>query len=469
MPRRVQDIVPSDRRSIRNISIPRTERAPISKGEAPLKIHKIIEKEEKIEKSEKTESKAEKISGRSDKEPMRRMAMTPPSRRRQRFGRKSMWLMITLGAVVVVVIVAFIASTYFSRAVFTITPKIIPVTVNSTLVVKPGVTNDLSYEVITVKSMESATVPATSGPPVSTKAEGKINLYNAYSASSIRLIAGTRLSDDSGRVYRLKSSVVIPGYTKPSGSVIAGSLSTSVIADQPGADYNISRSDPISDLKIVAYKGSAKYDTVYARLTSDVIGGAVGTKKIVSATVMASTTALLRAKIVASLLTQMRNSVPNGYIMYDNSYTSSFSAPTIGGTDTNQATITQQGIVYGIIFKSVNLISKLAGPQAVLTFGNLGFTTQGLSGLNFSITNMKDFAPDKKGTLIVNIKGTMKLVGTVPVDELKKKMAGKSLADSQDVLKTYAPVIENADGELVPPWSKIPSDTDRIMINVKGE
>jgi hypothetical protein len=80
---------------------------------------------------------------------------------------------------------------------------------------------------------------------------------------------------------------------------------------------------------------------------------------------------------------------------------------------------------------------------------------------------LKDFAPDKKGTLIVNLKGDLRLDGTVPVDDLKKALAGKSLADSQAVLKTFSPVIENADGELVPPWSKIPTDISRITVNVK--
>ena len=440
MPRRVQDIVPSDRRSIRDVTMGREKPSTstkIKKEEVPVKIHKI--------------------------------SMTPPAPKKRSFKRKSMWLMITLGVIVVIVVAAFIASTYFSRAVFTITPKVLPVTVNSTLVIKPGVTPDLSYEVITMKSSESATVPATDGPAISVKALGKVNLYNAYSATAIRLIAGTRLSDDSGRVYRLQSSVVIPGYTKPSGSVIAGTIPTSIIADQPGADYNISRSDSISDFKIVAYKGGPRYDTVYARLTSDVSGGAMGTKKIVSPALIASTTATLKSKILSSLLQQVKDSVPVGYIMYDSSYTSSFSNAVVSGTDKNQAVITLQGTVYGIIFKSADLISKLAGPQAVSTFGNLGFTSPGLKELAFSITNMKDFAPDKKGTLIVNIKGNMKLVGTVPVDELKKDLAGKSLADSQNVLKSFAPVIENADGELVPPWSKIPSDVDRITVNVKAE
>jgi hypothetical protein len=317
MPRRVQDILPGDRRSIRDIAVPRhsdektavktishlafERKAPRTKGETELKIHRVEERSE-----------------RNEKEPMRRMAMTPPPAKRKSFKKKWVWLTIMLGIIVIVAGAAFIASTYFSRAVFTITPKVIPITVNSPLVIKAGVSTDsgdLTYEVITMKATQSVTVPAADGPVISVKAGGKVNLYNAYSASSIRLIAGTRISGDSGLIYRLTSSVVIPGLTKPSGSIVAGSVSTSIIADQAGPEYNISRADSISDFKIVAYKGGLRYDTVYARLTSDVSGGAMGTKKIVPATVLASSTTALKSSILTSLLTQVRNQVPKDYVM----------------------------------------------------------------------------------------------------------------------------------------------------------
>ncbi len=484
MPRRVQDIVPNDRRSVRDIPVSKEKpipastrsvvekRSPKRKNELTLKIHKIGEKAEKDSRDVDggTEDRGiEERSTKSNKESLHRMAMTPPSHKHKSHKRKGMWAIITLGVVVLVVVAAFIASTYFSRAVFAITPKVIPVTVNNTLVIKPDVTSDIFYEVITMKSTESSTVAAKSGAAVSVKAEGTVTVYNASSPSSIRLIVGTRIANDSGKIYRLKSSIVIPAYTKPSGSIIPGSVSASIVADQPGSEYNISRSDAISDFKVVAYQGTSKYDTVYARLKSDVVGGASGVKKIVDPKVLATAVTALKAKILASLLTQIKGSVPPGYIMYDNSYTSSYGAPVVGGTDPSSATVTVLGTVYGIIFDQKKLISKLSGAQAVATFGGLGFTASGLEGLSFNITNLKDFAPDKKGTLILNIKGDMKLIGTIPVDELKKDLAGKSLADSQSVLKSFAPVIENADGELVPPWSKIPSDTSRITISVKGE
>jgi hypothetical protein len=42
------------------------------------------------------------------------------------------------------------------------------------------------------------------------------------------------------------------------------------------------------------------------------------------------------------------------------------------------------------------------------------------------------------------------------------------LADTQAILKPYyGSVIESGSGELVPSWSKVPSDLSRITVNVE--
>jgi len=461
MPRRVQDIIPNDRRSVRDIPVskdissasPRLSseiKAPKSKEEVIVKIHKVVEKDEPKAKVHQT------------------TAILPHPKRKV-VRKKSMWAVLTLGIIVLVGVVTFIASTYLSRAIFVITPKVRSVIVNTPLVIKRDVVNDLAYDVITMKSSESMDIPAVNGPIVSVRAEGVVTVYNAYSPSSVRLIVGTRIANDTGKVYRLKSSINIPGYTKPSGSILAGSVSANVVADQPGPDFNISRSDSMSDFKMVAYKGTEKYDSIYARLKSDVSGGASGTKKIVNPATLSATVTTLKSKILASLLTQVKGAVPTGYIMYDSAYTSSYSAAEVGGKDPSKATVTVRGVVYGIILEKSKLTSKLSAPGAVSTFGNLGFTTVGLEDLSFVITNLKDFSPDKKSSLVLNVKGNLKLIGTVPIEDVKKALAGKSLAESKDVLKSFSPVIETANGELVPPWAKIPGDVSRITINVKPE
>lgn len=404
------------------------------------------------------------------------MPITPPPlppRKRPRSHRFK-WPIITLVIFAVIAVGGYLASTLYSRATFAIVPKVIPISINGTRPYMAEAASDtaqksdvITYKLITLRATASTTVSATDGAMTNTKSAGKITIYNNFSAQPIRLIAGTRLAGENGLLYRLTSSIVVPGYTKPSGTIVAGKISTGVIADQPGQRYNISKAGFLEDLKIVAYKGSARYDTVYARLATDIAGGFSGTKKIISPSVIASTTGALKSSLTDSLLSQAKSSVMEGYIMYDSGYIMAFGAPVIGDSRPGIATIAQQGTIYAIIFQRNALIDAFAGSSVTSLFGDFSYTAPGLESLNIVINNIKDFSPEKKTGLIIHAKGDLKLVGTIPVEEIKSKLTGVSLADTDSILRAYSPVIESATGELLPPWVKVPDDVSRIEINVE--
>lgn len=475
MPRRVQDIVPNTHRSIRDIPVERgTLLAPLQPPKEK-KYAKVRAQTSDMRQSSKEvptrDINIQKIdTDKSDDKSndTSKHSFIARSRRERRIKSKK-WMYIVMGIVTTVAGVGYIASVYFSRASFTIMPKIVPISVNSTYISQntPG-KGILTYELAAVKSSASATVVATDGPKTSTSAKGKITLYNTHSSQSQRLIAGTRLSDDTGRIYRLTSSLVIPGYSTSAGKNIPGSIVTTIVADQPGQSYNILRTDSISDFKIVAYKGTTKYDSMYGRIATDISGGYIGTKKTISPTALASSSAQLRTQITDSLLAQIKGTIPDGYIMYPKAYVTSFGTPVISGSDPKSATVTIQGTLYGILFKINELVLHVAGEQAVATFDSFAYNTPGLDSLDFSIANIKDFSPNKKNTLIIKLKGDMSLVGSIPVETLKSKLAGLSLAETESVLRSYKPVIEieKSSGEITPPWSKVPSDPSRITVKV---
>jgi len=71
---------------------------------------------------------------------------------------------------------------------------------------------------VSVQKFASTTVQATAGAYTETKAQGTVTLYNAFSAQSWKLIAGTRLKNDSGLIYKMTSSVQHSGiYEKYKG------------------------------------------------------------------------------------------------------------------------------------------------------------------------------------------------------------------------------------------------------------
>ena len=447
MPRKVQDIVPGEHRSIREVPVSRESlRGKKTRGKVP-------EPEMEIETP---------VS-------VRRMPVTPPAPERTRASSQGRLkrLLVALGIVVVVGLVGFVASSFYSRANFTIIPKVIPISVNGTYVAQAvPATGAISYVVVTVKNTASSTVPATDGPKISTKSVGKVTLFNNYSSQSIRLIAGTKIVSDDGLLYRLSGSVVIPAYSKSSSTIVPGKVNAEIVADQAGQEYDLSKSDGMI-LRIFAYRNTPKYDSVYAKPFTDISGGFVGVKKIANPAAVASTTAQLKKDLTDSLLAKVKGSVPEGYIMYDGSYMTYFSSPVLGGSGRSLANLSIQGTVHGILFKRSELLSKFSNNQSATAFGKFGFKSPGLEDLQVSITNLKDFSPDKKGSLVVRAKGEIKLVGSIPVEDIKLKLQGMPLSSTQNIFRSYGPVIETGSGELVPPWAKIPSNSNRIFITVK--
>ncbi len=462
MPRRVQDIIPGNRRTIRNIPVPAVgaEKKPAKETAKELAREKAAEEEPvKIRKDDRPI-------------PIRRMPITPPPEKPKRSKRLSVIASVIL-AIVIIAVIAFYMSGRLAKATFTIVPKSVAVQVSGTFVIPSGATTPaaLTYETVTVVGTASTTVVATLGAAVETKAAGSVTMYNSYSAQAQRLVAGTRLSGASGLVYRLTSSVVIPGYsTASAGGIVPGKTAASIVADQAGPSYNISRSDSVSDLKVVAFNGTAKYSSIYAQLASDVTGGYSGAKSTVSPSALASTTATLQANLSASLRDKASLSAPAGYITYPAAYAQSFAAASVVPISTTSASVVVKGTLYGIIFKETDLAAMLAGSSSTSPFGSMAYDTPGLENLSFSISNPKSFSPAAKTPLVAKISGSFKLVGSIPAETLKKAFAGVSLAQTGAILKKYSAVIDLADsfGEIAPPWvGTVPSDPARIAINVK--
>ena len=370
---------------------------------------------------------------------------------------------------VIVFTLALVSSHYYSRETFTIVPRSAHVAVDVTTVTQSTPGSGIMYELTPLRGTASTTIPATAGAPINTKAQGKVLFYNSFSSQSQRLIAGTRISDASGRIYRIASSVSVPGYTTKGAGVIPGSISATIVADLPGDTYNITGTDSVSDFKVVAYKGSSKYDSIYGRLTSPITGGFSGATIVTDQNLVASTSITLQQRIIAQLLAKAANTIPPGYVMYPNSYVTSFTKPVISTKDPHTATVSVDGTLYLILFNKADLADHLSTTTKTASFKPFGFTTPGIESLRVTITNSSDFSPDKKGALIVKMLGSFDIIGAIPVDEIKKKLIGLPLSNVKAVLNTYGPVVFSGTAELSPQWARVPTDPSRISIIIQDK
>lgn len=154
MPRKVQDIIPAERRTIREVKpSPRVQKTTRIKKrvtevdgveDVPITIENRIDENEK-------EKVIESIRLSKSEMPERRMPITPPVGEFEQKKRSIWkWPIITLMAVLAVGVLGYFGSTYYSQATFTVTPKVIPVSVNSTYVAQ-STGSDLVYQVISIK------------------------------------------------------------------------------------------------------------------------------------------------------------------------------------------------------------------------------------------------------------------------------------------------------------------------------
>jgi len=134
-----------------------------------------------------------------------------------------------------------------------------------------SVSNKIPSEKIDIINEESGDYSATGKKHVTEKATGKIIIYNECSTGSQILVVNTRFLSKEGKIFRIKKSVTIAGFTKPEDKIIPGSVVVGVVAEGSGESYNInSTSFTIPKLQEI---NSWKFSCLYARSENSMSGG----------------------------------------------------------------------------------------------------------------------------------------------------------------------------------------------------
>lgn len=366
-------------------------------------------------------------------------------------------------AIVAMVVIVAATSLFFSKGTVIVKQRVETVRINAPLIAKEDAKSpDLGYQVVTVTDESRSTVPGVAGAPINQKAKGTVTLYNTTSVAQ-KLIANTRVSNAKGLVYRIASAVTIPAArTKP--SLVAGSVDVAVIADQAGAEYNTKLADLTGDFKVVAYKGTPKYTTVYARAKTDIIGGFIG-RQIV-AEKKASTAAEVSAQqsLTSSLVTKAKALVPPGYVLYDTAGMISFSSSTVA-TGTS-ADLIVKATYTGYILKIDTLARSVAKDQ-IAQFPADEYTLADVESLTFKTSPTTLANASKTKTLPFSIAGTIRIIGRIPTERLATELAGVSIESSKEIIKHYSTIV-NAHARIFPVWMRsLPDSPSRINIEVE--
>lgn len=135
------------------------------------------------------------------------------------------------------------------------------------------VSDKIPSEKIDITNEESGDYSATGKKHITEKATGKITIYNECSTSAKPLVINTRfLSRQEDKIFRIKKSVMIDGFTKPEDKIIPGKLVVEVVAEEPGESYNISKTS--FTIPALQELNPWMYECLYARSENSMSGGA---------------------------------------------------------------------------------------------------------------------------------------------------------------------------------------------------
>lgn len=379
---------------------------------------------------------------------------------------KRFWWKLIFGVVLFAVVVVFIgwaATKFYSRATVTISFKKTPWTYEHSFLADTSASkvnldeNILPAELFASRRNLTQLFPASDMKNVSSKARGRITIYNAYSSQPQVLVATTRFLTPDGKIFRLADKVTVPAAAIKNGDIVPSHINADVVAEAAGPDYNIG---PVPRLTIPGLKGSPKYKGFYGELKEQSKGGFVGQKAVPNSEDVKNakdkTTEILRTSLENGFL----NSYPPDFRILDGA-----SAIEITKLDVNENTDPRGNFsVFG---------------EAKLTA--LGFRESDIkSFLKFVVSrdnpsadfdelhlNYSQVKPDfRRKAVSFSLSADAVLRPSFSADDFRTKILSRDVGEARSLISAL-PGLANAKVSLWPIWlGRIPIDPRRVSILV---
>ncbi len=375
--------------------------------------------------------------------------MRPPRRQRSKE-------MMFLGLLFIGVIAFVYLYTYvFNSAVVTITPKYADTQVNKTVhFVAEGMPkgDNVAFVLATSTLEKSKELPKSEAKKVETKAEGKIIVYNNFDATPQRLLKNTRFESAAGKIYRINTSITVPGKVGDT----PGSIEVTVYADSYGEDYNSSPTDFI----IPGFKGTPREKGFFARSKGPISGGASGNKKLVSASDLASVKDEFALSLTQDLKNEMKKMTKAGYISLPKDIQVTFAdneRDILAGV-TSLYKVTATGY---LVFAAEEDVAR-AIAKGRSQYNNEPLRLDHQENLSFALKDGTDISKDSEFDVFFD--GTPRIVWKVDENQLRQVLSGKDKNEFVDVLHSFSS-IEKAERNISPAWSShFPDSMNKIEI-----
>ena len=361
----------------------------------------------------------------------------------------------------------FFILNYFSGATVMIIPKHDTVPIPDTQVFsaqKNPTDGALAFAVMKVTLDDTREVAATGSKMVTSKAQGKIVIYNEQTVPQ-RLIKNTRFESAAGKTYRINDSITVPkAATAKTGKLTPGTMSITIYADEAGPSYN---SDP-SDFTLPGLKNTPQYKKVYARSNGPIVGGASGTTKSVGDQDMRDASDNLRVSLETKLRNKAHGDVSSSQIAFDKGIVVDLGNPkllTDQASSPDKAVLGASGTLYMLVFDRDALIKAIA-KGLVPTYAGENIKMGNIDSLTITLPQTSGSAMWSAEKIDFSLHGTPELTWVVDEEKVKKDLAGVAKANFNAVMGGYT-TIERAKASLRPFWkSTFPADPKVITLKI---
>lgn len=379
----------------------------------------------------------------------------PPMPRPRRFHRMWIWILAAAGVLVAgALLLIALRGTSVSviprshTVVFDETSRFIAYPAAS------AASGTLAYATQTIELEDSESVEATGTVHAEEKASGIVTVVNDYSTKPVRLVKNTRFESPEGLIFRAPADIVVP----PKQGVTPGQVTVSVVADQPGTQYNI----PPSKLTIPGLKGGPEYAGVYAQSTAAMTGGFSGDRPGVSESEMAAAKAAVRGRLEQKIRESVAGLAQGDVLAF----------PELAHVTIEDLPVTADGSKARINEKASVIVPLI--PARDLAQAVARTVSADADSTPVRMVGMKEF-----GALLVNasttvgtdplqfaLTGQAMLVWEVNPDELAQALAGRDQSAFQTIVQGF-PGIQSATARIEPFWStSFPNEASRIRVKI---
>jgi hypothetical protein len=316
--------------------------------------------------------------------------------------------------------------------------------------------NELVYKEIVLNSTAEIKSESDREELVQEKASGTITVYNEYSKEAQRLIQNTRFETPDGKIYRIDSSLTVPGYTESNGQKIAGQVDVIVYADVPGQNYNIG----LTEFTVPGFKGQEQFDFFYAKSKTPMSGGYDGRRKLISEDKKEIARKELQARLIKNIGEVAKEQISSDYIYFNNPEDYTFGNIEQQDSSGNEVVLKMNTNAKFIVIDKTDLAKSIALNNNLNVSSNENIKIEDINLIEISLLSANN-EEDK-----LKIAGSAKLIWQNDTEKIKQFVAGKKQKEIiSSLLQEFGGVIKIENVSIKPFWSStFPNKISRIKI-----